>query len=224
MGLRHRPPPPPRRYGKTSRWRYKARYGGKPAFLKFYSSYFLFGQTPRPSGRQDQALSGRGASPSESGRRLMCRPACWNIFYPLNLASRDTVGGRRAANGGIGQTARSRARRIAGCKAPFARLPKGDVRKGNTPLWPDAMYRVTALFYPCALIMVKRFSAIRNRLPGPPLPPARQWRAGEAAFSKLRQPFPTTQPPKYKPCGLLPSLQPSPTGERTGRLLGLRVL
>ncbi|KRH88699.1 hypothetical protein AN239_12645, partial [Neisseria gonorrhoeae] len=71
---------------------------------------------------------------------------------PLNLASRDTVGGRRAANGGIRQTARSRARRIAGCKAPFARLPKGDVRKGNTPLWPDAMYRVTALFYPCALI------------------------------------------------------------------------
>ncbi|QBK51114.1 hypothetical protein TFGA2_00050 [Neisseria gonorrhoeae] len=47
-------------------------------------------------------------------------------------------------------------------------------------------------------------------------------RAGERAFSKLRQPFPTTQPPKYKPCGLLPSLQPSPTGERTGRLLGLR--
>ncbi|ENT0057036.1 hypothetical protein EEE82_08005 [Neisseria gonorrhoeae] len=64
----------------------------------------------------------------------MCRPACWNIFYPLNLASRDTVGGRRAANGGIRQTARSRARRIAGCKAPFARLPKGDVRKSNTPL------------------------------------------------------------------------------------------
>ncbi|ENX9256001.1 hypothetical protein CY830_10275, partial [Neisseria gonorrhoeae] len=74
----------------------------------------------RPSGRQDQALSGRGASPSESGRRLMCRPACWNIFYPLNLASRDTVGGRRAANGGIGQTARSRARRIAGWKTPLA--------------------------------------------------------------------------------------------------------
>ncbi|RNK10846.1 hypothetical protein COI09_00880 [Neisseria meningitidis] len=47
----------------------------------------------------------------------MCRPACWNIFYPLNLASRDTVGGRRAANGGIRQTARSRARRIAGWKA-----------------------------------------------------------------------------------------------------------
>ncbi|EPI1401132.1 hypothetical protein FDD68_001955, partial [Neisseria gonorrhoeae] len=56
------------------------------------------------------------------------------------------------------------------------------------------------------LSMVQRFSAIRNRLPGPPLPPARQWRAGEAAFFKLRQPFPTTQPPKYKPCGLLPSL------------------
>ncbi|ENX8375585.1 hypothetical protein DA319_09685, partial [Neisseria gonorrhoeae] len=97
----------------------------KPAFLKFYSSYFLFGQTPRPSGirpsgRQDQALSGRGASPSESGRRLMCRPVCWNIFYPLNLASRDTGGGRRAANGGIGQTARSRARRIAGWKTPLA--------------------------------------------------------------------------------------------------------
>ncbi len=77
---------PPRRYGKTSRWRHKARYGGKPAFLKFYSSYFLFGQTPRPSGirpsgRQDQALSGRGASPSESGRRLMCRPVCWNICF-----------------------------------------------------------------------------------------------------------------------------------------------
>ncbi|CWQ10491.1 Uncharacterised protein [Neisseria meningitidis] len=177
--LRARPPPPPRRYGKTSRWRHKARYGGKPAFLKFYSSYFLFGQTPRPSGirpsgRQDQALSGRGASPSESGRRLMCRPACWNIFYPLNLASRDTVGGRRAANGGIRQTARFRARRIAGWKTPLARLPKGDVRKSNTPLWPDAMYRVTALFYPCALIMVKRFSAIRNRLLGPPLPRKRE--------------------------------------------------
>ncbi|KLS22594.1 hypothetical protein M731_10665 [Neisseria gonorrhoeae ATL_2011_01-25] len=50
----------------------------------------------------------------------MCRPVCWNIFYPLNLASRDTVGGRRAANGGIGQTARSRARRIAGWKTPLA--------------------------------------------------------------------------------------------------------
>ena len=38
----------------------------------------------------------------------------------------------------------------------------------------------------------------------PPPPP---WgRAGERAFSKFRQPFPTTQPPKYKPCGLLLSL------------------
>ncbi|RNL11525.1 hypothetical protein COH85_12455 [Neisseria meningitidis] len=104
----------------------------------------------------------------------MCRPACWNIFYPLNLASRDTVGGRRAANGGIRQNARFRARRIAGWKTPFARLPKGDGRESNTPLWPDAMYRVTALFYPCALIMVKRFSAIRNRLLGPPLPRKRE--------------------------------------------------
>ncbi|EPH7984528.1 hypothetical protein ACDU35_001001, partial [Neisseria gonorrhoeae] len=31
---------PPRRYGKTSIWRHKARYGGKPAFSKFYS-YFI---------------------------------------------------------------------------------------------------------------------------------------------------------------------------------------
>ncbi|HFB6717995.1 TPA: hypothetical protein ACE8G2_001994, partial [Neisseria gonorrhoeae] len=41
-----------------------------------------------------------------------------------------------------------------------------------------------------------------NRLQPPnllqPAPPP--WgRAGERAFSKLRQPFPTTQPPKYKP-------------------------
>ncbi|OMH46167.1 hypothetical protein BWZ30_01765 [Neisseria meningitidis] len=26
-------------------------------------------------------MSGRGASPSESGRRLMCRPVCWNICF-----------------------------------------------------------------------------------------------------------------------------------------------
>ena len=31
-------------------------------------------------------------------------------------------------------------------------------------------------------------------------------RVGERAFSKLRQPFPTPQPSKYKPFGLLPSL------------------
>ena len=36
--------------------------------------------------------------------------------------------------------------------------------------------------------------------------------------------FPTPSPPKYKPCGLLPSLWLSPTGERTGWLFGLRVL
>ncbi|OHZ59980.1 hypothetical protein BBZ63_09480 [Neisseria gonorrhoeae] len=56
----------------------------------------------------------------------------------------------------------------------------------------------------------------RNLLPPP-------WgRAGEAAFSKLRQPFPTTQPPKYKPCGLLPSLQPSPTGREDGEAVGVK--
>ncbi|HFB4324307.1 TPA: hypothetical protein ACE7HD_002253, partial [Neisseria gonorrhoeae] len=52
-----------------------------------------------------------------------------------------------------------------------------------------------------------------------PLPPL--WgRAGERAFSEWWQSFLIPSPPKYKPCGLLPS----PTGERTGRLLGLRVL
>ncbi|XQD09338.1 hypothetical protein ACM720_06985 [Neisseria sp. LNP16475] len=31
-------------------------------------------------------------------------------------------------------------------------------------------------------------------------------RAGEKAFSKLQQSFLIPSPPKYKPCGLLPSL------------------
>ncbi|EPI1705823.1 hypothetical protein IH337_001944, partial [Neisseria gonorrhoeae] len=43
------------------------------------------------------------------------------------------------------------------------------------------------------------------------LPPL--WgRAGERAFSEWWQSFLIPSPPKYKPCGLLPSLQPSPTG------------
>ncbi|EPH9002693.1 hypothetical protein WGB40_001108, partial [Neisseria gonorrhoeae] len=64
-----------------------------------------------------------------------------------------------------------------------------------------------------------------NRLQPQNLPqptPSPVGRAGEAAFSKLRQPFPTTQPPKYKPFGLLPSLQPSPTGREDGEAVGVK--
>ncbi len=64
-----------------------------------------------------------------------------------------------------------------------------------------------------------------NRLQPQNLPqsaPSPVGRAGERAFSKLRQPFPTTQPPKYKPCGLLPSLQPSPTGREDGEAVGVK--
>ncbi|MBG8605169.1 hypothetical protein E4O75_06540 [Neisseria meningitidis] len=104
----------------------------------------------------------------------MCRPACWNIFYPLNLASRDTVGGRRAANGGIRQTARSRARRIAGCKAPSPGCQRGMFAKVTRP--SDGVQCIGLPHYStlARLSMVQRFLAIRNRLLGPPLPQKRK--------------------------------------------------